>query len=540
MKKNDSPVNENDTVSTKFFNKQQMRTWLNGVNYLIAPIAIGLFPILFFFSENMEELTLGVLFQPVIIVIASSLVSLAVLGLVFKNIQKTSLAVVVFWILFFSYGRVFTYTEKTLPHSFGKHGYLLALWGILFFVAMFGIWKAHKAVPSVLQAIKVVGLFLLLFQVVNIALNYNRESKNTTLSNSYSYLEENENKTFSSEPIKELPDIYYIMLDSYPRSDTLKEYFGFDNSDFDTSLRERGFYIADKSHASYNQTAYSVPATMNMAHIKDLKTQVVSGTALFSLYKNNKVFKYLKPGGYKFVNNSNLYISSYNTVADVNVDCGKNNEFVSEIIRTTALVTLKQLENIERKNKRSDALCVFSNISNEGQNMVSSPKLVFTHLLPPHPPYLFGVNGEDVQDVNLSLSAQTRWKAKGPYIAQLKYVNKRVSETVSQILNKSKNSIIIIHSDHGTYSSATEATTINDTRPIVLKERSRNYTAIYVPEYCNKKEFYAAMTSVNVFRAIFNSCFNAGYKMLDDKVLFVPGGKFDYKNYEDITDKVGE
>jgi len=40
------------------------------------------------------------------------------------------------------------------------------------------------------------------------------------------------------------PDIYYIVLDGYGRSDRLEEYFGYDNSAFTAALAERGFHVA--------------------------------------------------------------------------------------------------------------------------------------------------------------------------------------------------------------------------------------------------------------------------------------------------------
>ena len=51
-----------------------------------------------------------------------------------------------------------------------------------------------------------------------------------------------------------LPDIYYIILDSYARQDVLKEVGGYDNSDFINYLTSKGFYVASESCSKYTHT----------------------------------------------------------------------------------------------------------------------------------------------------------------------------------------------------------------------------------------------------------------------------------------------
>ena len=42
-----------------------------------------------------------------------------------------------------------------------------------------------------------------------------------------------------------LPDIYVVLLDAYPRADTLDNDFGYDNSPFLDGLRAEGFDVAE-------------------------------------------------------------------------------------------------------------------------------------------------------------------------------------------------------------------------------------------------------------------------------------------------------
>lgn len=38
-----------------------------------------------------------------------------------------------------------------------------------------------------------------------------------------------------------LPDVYYIIMDSYPSSDNLKKYYNYDNTGFTKQLSDLGF-----------------------------------------------------------------------------------------------------------------------------------------------------------------------------------------------------------------------------------------------------------------------------------------------------------
>jgi hypothetical protein len=68
------------------------------------------------------------------------------------------------------------------------------------------------------------------------------------------------------------PDIYYIILDAYPRNDELKKMFGYDNSEFTNFLSSRGFYIASQSQANYIYTEVSISSALNMSYLNSIST----------------------------------------------------------------------------------------------------------------------------------------------------------------------------------------------------------------------------------------------------------------------------
>ncbi len=66
------------------------------------------------------------------------------------------------------------------------------------------------------------------------------------------------------------PDIYFIVLDAYARDDVLKEMYGFDNTEFLAYLRNKGFYIAERSAANYCQTGLSIGSCFNLCYLDKL------------------------------------------------------------------------------------------------------------------------------------------------------------------------------------------------------------------------------------------------------------------------------
>ena len=69
------------------------------------------------------------------------------------------------------------------------------------------------------------------------------------------------------------PDIYVILLDEYPRTDTLAAVFGFDNRPFIDALTELGFEESAQSHSNYNATS---PTLVSMFDARQVH-QVLGG-----------------------------------------------------------------------------------------------------------------------------------------------------------------------------------------------------------------------------------------------------------------------
>ena len=155
------------------------------------------------------------------------------------------------------------------------------------------------------------------------------------------------------------------------------------------------------------------------------------------------------------------------------------------------------------------------------------PKFVYAHLICPHAPFCFDDNGNIPQNLNNRCYVEDYDNVEEfskLYLNQIKYLNKKLLEIVTNIKKQDKNAMIIIQSDHGSdYTLLACPEKRNDmTFTDFLIERYNPFRAIYAP-----KEFdYYFGSSVNLFRAVLNYISSSKCAYLDDKYFFYIDGDF--------------
>jgi hypothetical protein len=128
-----------------------------------------------------------------------------------------------------------------------------------------------------------------------------------------------------------------------------------------------------------------------------------------------------------------------------------------------------------------------------------SPKLVFAHIMLPHPPYVFGPDGEAQ---NLPDNSDVSEHLQG-YRDQVLYANKRILPIIDTILAESKgNVIIVLEGDHGLLERGGT-------------EHMKNLNAYYFPDH-DYADLYPWITPVNSFRVILSDFFGQNYPILKD------------------------
>ena len=133
---------------------------------------------------------------------------------------------------------------------------------------------------------------------------------------------------------------------------------------------------------------------------------------------------------------------------------------------------------------------------------------MFYHIDIPHPPFVFGPNGEtytrseDMPGHDIPESDTTAWEANQEklYIDQVLFINKQILPIIDEILAESQTPpVIILQGDHGTDG----------------QNRMAIFSSYYVPDDM-RSQLYPAISPVNTFRLLFDSLFGTAYGLLPD------------------------
>lgn len=234
------------------------------------------------------------------------------------------------------------------------------------------------------------------------------------------------------------PDIYYIILDACTSSESLKTYWNYDNSAFEDSLKEYGFFIAKKSRTDYTSTSFCTASNLNSSSLLLDTSKHYNEQNLFKLIRTNRLFNWLSSNGYICYNYSHFDISgSKKILRSFNV-----NHYLGRTLWYT--IMMKYYYTFYPNTKISQTnLEIFKQITNLSKERRESPVFVYAHVMMPHSPYSFNEKG-------LPLNESDSLTEKQKYFGQLIFTDSLTLNLVKQILINAKNApIIIIHGDHG-------------------------------------------------------------------------------------------
>ena len=499
---------------------------------IIHPLFFAIFPVLFIFSHNRAEaLVIGQMAAPLAISIITALLLWAILGLVFRNWRKSALITSVSLLLFFSYGHFYSaLTGVTFVGiKLWQHRYLLGGCGVLFLIIFIWAVKTRRKLDKLTLILNAVSAVLVIISLINtVTYTVWRSSTRQRLQAAGEGI-----IPLSASGPGAYPDIYYIILDSYANAHTLRDIYNFDNDDFIQFLEGKGFYVASLSCSNYGFSAPSLASSLNYEYLDYLRgadgNTVGSSVALFYLIENNKVIKFLKSRGYTIIHfDSGWGGTERNRHADIEIKCGYGNEFVMVLAQTTMLLPFKRPLNLIADDARKRIIDTFARAADISQE-IPGPKFVFAHINCPHPPFIFGPEGEPLE---MDMLSMTKWEKKKAYSDQVRFVNSKTEELVTTLLSDpEKLPVILIQADHGPIS----VRGFKNPSDRFLTERMRILNAYFLPGAAGEL-LYPSISPVNTFRLIFNYYFDQDYPLLPDK-SFYAGDTTSYDFYE-VTDRV--
>lgn len=487
---------------------------------ILYPFLIGIYPVLTLFAHNIEEIKATAALRSLTLILLGTAILLRVLKLLLKNWQKAAFICALALMLFFSYGHIYGYIKQlAIPGAaIGRHRILGPLWLGIFVLGTYWITRSKRDLQMISQILNIVAVVALIFPVFQIVSFLFRTVSMSTIK---PVLARGAASLHISDG-RPTPDIYYIILDAYSRDDVLKKVYQFDNAHFLQNLNEMGFYVATCSQSNYAQTQLSLASSLNFNYIQSLGDQFSreskSRVGLMNLIKHNAVRQILENLGYSFIafetgysrtqiEDADVYLTpETNTLGLLRLSWGVN-DFEVMLIKTSAgrilmdgaIILPKYIQpDLDYPNKvhRERVLYILEQLGD--LPAIPGPKFVFAHIISPHPPYVFGPDGEIVDREKDDMIA---------YRDQVAYLNSRIEALLQKIISNSATPpIIIIQADHGGV----------DTSP---KDRMSILNAYYLPDGGDQL-LYEDISPANSFRLIFDYYFGGSFGTVNDTSYF--------------------
>jgi hypothetical protein len=478
------------------------------MNKPFHPLLFAIYPILFLYSQNKAEFTPDVMIVPILISLALTVFAMIILWIFSKNKDRSLFLLSIFMIVFLSYGHFYDLLERAGISSNPKVA--LTVCGFILLFLLILCWKAIQDWKKGTRFLNVLSIALIALALIGTVSSIQRSpSANLRTVNIQ-----------TSASGAEKPDIFYIILDGYPRRDTLQMIHQFDNSNLLEFLQSKGFRILSRSHSNYPGTALSLASSLNFSYLDEIvpANEIRANNRWFlkNLIVNNRTFEFLRKQGYAIAAFDSGYFSTEIQNADYFYATGWFfNEFHEALVDTTPLwVIFKNIGRYQIQRRR--ILHVFDHIGEPKDP--ERPVFVFAHLMALHPPFVFGPNGEEPEKMKSSLQfwkefgEPTAGELSNQYQDQLTFINQKARSAIESILkSRTRPVVIILQGDHGS------SFIPSDRQPDFYRERFSILNAILMPE---PNQLYDSMSPVNTFRVIFNTCFQTDLPLLSDRGFY--------------------
>ena len=217
----------------------------------------------------------------------------------------------------------------------------------------------------------------------------------------------------------------------------MKQDLNFDNYEFLSELTNRGFFAPDSSSGNYPSTKWQMTSIFSMNYLPSKEKEQSDHeyySSIIGIFKTNEVMRNFHHLNYEIITFQPKGFITQQFLFNDQIFCQqeqlKQSKFTKMLLRTTILNYLNNQIVIDAY--RDTILCGFSEISNLTEKN-DKPIFVYMHLAFPHPPYVFGPNGEHV----LAGKVQTEegsFVDEEKYVDSIKFANKKVLEVIENIL----------------------------------------------------------------------------------------------------------
>ncbi|HVM71722.1 MAG TPA: sulfatase-like hydrolase/transferase [Anaerolineales bacterium] len=486
--------------------KKNLLLILNAPWYFI-PLAA--YPVLALLTYNISQVRYTAGIRSLIISVFAAVLLFLLFRLIYKDWHRAAFATAAFTILFFTYGHVFDQIQMKWKIAYLPI-WLGALWLVLLIVVL--VWAGWRRThfQGATLTMNFISLGLVIYSAVQVVSAIPTGKQSIKPVDPHAPLQ-----TLQIPTGQTPPDIYYIILDSYGRTDLLAANLNYDNSEFISALQKMGFYVADCSQSNYPRTDVSLGSSLNMDYLQNLNDKFTpkneDRSQLWQSILQSTVRYELENAGYKTVAFASGFAFTEVTTADVyltpSLFWSAMTEFEILLVRTTPLRHLEDLGLVKLGQVDGQRYRDRTELDLDSMDMLAhmaGPKFVFIHMVIPHPLFVFAADGSPTDpsqftDANGVYSQENYYKG---YLNQVAFIDGQIEKAAQTLLSDSPNPpVIVIQGDHGPWLQSGS-------------DQFKILNAYYLPGHNNV--LYPGISPVNTFRMIFNTYLGGHYPILKD------------------------
>lgn len=471
--------------------------------YPLYYLLIPLYPLISLLNFNFIEIEFVTVWRALVVILFVSVFFFMLNNFLHRIAPRFKFSFFAFFFLvfIFTYGIQYEVAEKLYYKGLWPlkniHRYLMLFNLFILVFSLFYFQKKKISVQSFYQKVNVffsllilINLFQIIFKIINTGNNGN----------------DNHYKNLVFNPKVQRPDIIYILLDGYASDKVLKEFYDFDNSDFKNKLSVLGFKNYTDVITYYYGTSASLNAILNLDFTEG------NNPNYYNL-KNNLLFRYLKNLGYTIKNIESGYSVTSKFSNAQKIQTGGLNEFERTYLRLT-IVRFDELFGGMAYQRIKEQLKTLANLEN---HLTGTPDFIFSHIVCPHPPYVFDKHGKRKRKF---INRDNFWEPASDFVEQTQAINNFLLPVLEK-LSSLENTIIIVQSDHGPWLSSEN---LQD----VLRVRESVLTSV---KWNKKTPADSLRHTINTFRLLIKTEMDSGMTLLNHREKSLEA----FKNYVELT-----
>ena len=252
------------------------------------------------------------------------------------------------------------------------------------------------------------------------------------------------------------PSIYVLLLDGYPRADTLLAEFDYDNGAFTAALQERDFAYYPDALSPASRTELTLLAMLGTDVDADAipawTPKASERRAVRDAIQQAPATPALRDAGYHLVHLASPIAHTNFAGWDEVLDSGHINEFEVALLNRSPLARVLSAWVLDQQRARiEETLATFAAVARSDRQQV-----VLAHVMAPHPPFVYGLGPRcyitrdcSLYDVRPAVLQMTEGEYARAFAAQLDAINALVVETLDRVIAADSKATIVVLGDHG-------------------------------------------------------------------------------------------